>query len=326
MKIIAVDIGGTNSRFVVAEAECHATVKILFEKTYQSNNYPDFHAVLDQLLYDARVTGADYMCLALPGVIKNQKTSLTNLDWEIDARELEQHYPINNISLINDFEAAGLGVDTLTDEDVIVLNHGMHDPENIHNTIKVITGAGTGLGLSWTQQCKSNGKLEYHGTEGGHIDFAPCDDHQILLLEYMLKQHNHVSYERILSGQGLMQLFHFCQQTAGVEQTLSLLPEEIQTRADSGEPVAQAAMEMFVSVYGAFIGNLALLYRPAGGIYIAGGIAAKMVSRIQSQNFLQACFKKGRMSHLVEQTPIMLIINERLGLQGALKKALTITS
>ncbi len=321
MIIIAADIGGTNSRFVVAEAEATASATILYEKTYQSNKFINFHAVLDQLLLDIEVTNIDSMCLALPGVIKNRKAKLTNLNWQLDAHELQQHYSVKKIALINDFAAAGLGIDTLHAEDIILLNQGTRNPSDECNAVKVVTGAGTGLGLSWTQQRK--GKTEYHGTEGGHIDFAPCDDQQIKLLEYMLEQHNHVSYERILSGQGLMQLYHFCQHTAGVKQTKSLLPEKIQAQADDGETAAQNAMELFVSVYGAFVGNLVLLYRPADGIYIAGGIAAKMVSRMQSQHFLQACFKKGRMSHLVEQTPIMLIVNENLGLQGALKKALS---
>ncbi len=317
INMVVADIGGTHSRFALVQASADQHYNILFQQSYQSTKYSEFTNVLEQFMLHANITAADQLCLALPGVIRHNKTNLTNLDWQLDAEKLQQNLPFTKVTFINDFEAAALGIATLDRNDVIVLNKGNSEPD----AIKVVTGAGTGLGLAWIDTC--NGIIRYHATEGGHIDFAPANAQQARWLDSMRQQHGHVSYERALCGTGLMQLYQFTRAEHQLKAEPEIMPDEIQQRADNGEEAAISTMQMFVSIYGAFIGNLALLFRPSGGIYLAGGIAPKIITWLQTDTFMHACQNKGRMCEIVKETAILLINNEQLGLQGAIQRVLT---
>ena len=251
------------------------------------------------------------MCLALPGVVTGQCAGLTNLGWQLDASELKSFFSIDYVHFINDFEAAALGVSTLTDSDYITLNEG----ESKDKAIKVVTGAGTGLGLAWLNYKQD--RYLANASEGGHIDFAPNTAQQIALLEKLMSVYSHVSYERLVSGGGIETIYYFLKRSEQDKKTAS----EITAIALMGDELANEALNLFVAIYGAYIGNLAVLYKPAGGIYIAGGIAAKILPWMQSPVFLEACLEKGRMRKVVESTPIYLVTNDRLGLQGALTRA-----
>ena len=212
---------------------------------------------------------------------------------------------------------------TLTASDYVMLNPA----EPLPGATRVITGAGTGLGLAW-MQADTKGRYQAFATEGGHIDFSPANPQQQRLLSFMRETFAHVSWERVLSGPGVNQVYRFCLQDMTGEIPPALGARngaQVNAAALAGDPVAHAAMELFVDIYANWVGNLALLYQPRGGLYLGGGISARIQPWLQTPRFLQACCDKGRMSGLVQQTPIYLITNTRLGLQGALAAALDTT-
>ena len=236
---------------------------------------------------------------------------MTNLPWVIDRQQLKRAYGLSDIHFMNDFQASALGTLDLADSDCIQLHRGV--PRN--GAVRVVVGAGTGLGVSWIDS--SMGTFVAHATEGGHIDFAPIDAVQVDLLGFLQNRYGHVSYERLLSGAGLVTLYEFLsgKDVAGINAAF------INEAASTGDSIAQQAMRLFVRVYGAYVGNLALLFKPENGIYISGGIAAKMVSWMQSEDFLEAYFYKGRMQRVVEQVAVFLVTNERVGVMGAMSEA-----
>lgn len=317
MNVLAADIGGTKSWICLARVATSGELHILFEHIYQSQNYKNASFLLKQFLQDASAEklSINHMCLALPGITGKQTAKLTNLDWQLDAVQLKQEFLVDQVSFVNDFEAAALGISTLNKHDYITLNKGKF----IEKGIKVVTGAGTGLGLSWLNYI--HGHYRANSTEGGHIDFAPVNPQQIALLKTLQQSYSHVSYERLLSGDGLQAIYNFLKQT----EQHTLTAKEITEQANHGNEIAQNSLKLFAEIYGAYIGNLAVLFKPTGGIYLAGGIASKILAWMQSPAFLHASTHKGRMSGIVKSTPIYLVNNNRLGLQGALSIAIQST-
>ena len=318
MNILAADIGGTKSWLCLAKVDEKGKQDVLFEQLYQSQDFTNATHLLEHFLQEASTVSLKVslkislkihrMCLALPGVVTDRKAGLTNLDWQLDADHLALKFSIDQVTFINDFEAAALGVSTLTQKDLIILNKAQAEEK----AVRVVTGAGTGLGLAWLNY--AHGGYRANATEGGHIDFAPVTTQQVDLLKFLMKDYEHVSYERILSGEGLQHIYRFL--NSGTRGNIS--PSEITASAEQGYKLAQESLDLFVEIYAAYIGNLAVLFKPAGGIYIAGGIASKILPWMQSAEFLSAYFYKGRMRKVAESTPVYLINNNRLGLQGAL--------
>ncbi len=316
--IIAADIGGTKSWISMCawDKNTQSACKIQHEKLYASADFSDFSSLLNHFLRAAKQDNRqiDVMCLALPGVIKKGHSRLTNLDWELDEKELQTTFKIKKVLFVNDFQAAAMGINCLKQQDYICLNTAPIKK----NAITVVTGAGTGLGMAWMDNTQVQQQL--FSTEGGHCDFAPTSAEQIDLLKFLLEQYQHVSYERILSGAGLVQLYRFYQpndkQVTGIETTQ--MTQQINDLAKQGNQQANSAIRLFVEIYAAYIGNLALLYKPAGGIYIAGGIAKHILPWMQEKEFINHYLHKGRMRHLAEQTPVFLVTNDRLGLEGAI--------
>ncbi|UJS25327.1 glucokinase [Thiothrix winogradskyi] len=322
MNVIAGDIGGTKSWLAWVQADAQ-TARVCFEHVYASSEFVSAEALLQQFLADAQQTVApDSVCLALPGPVQaGQPIRLTNLDWTLEHAALQALLNTPQLLFMNDFQAAAAGVATLTAADYVVLNAGVHSG---NGETRVITGAGTGLGLAW-MQADANGHYQSFATEGGHTDFAPANAQQERLLAFMRQRFSHVSWERVLSGPGVNQVYQFC-----LHDMTGNLPDELRDRggaevnsaAQAGDPIALAAMELFTDIYANWVGNVALLYQPRGGLYLAGGISARIQAWLQTPRFLAACFDKGRMAGLVQQMPIYLITNTRLGLQGALAAAL----
>ena len=326
MEIIAGDIGGTKSWLVWVSGPDHASHEVLFERVYASADFADATALLQQFMRDAqsqaKPTSLTPACLtlALPGAVYTQQAKLTNLDWTLDAADLQATLKIDTVQFINDFQAAASGVATLTASDTLLLNAAPSEALGV----RAITGAGTGLGLAW-MVADAQGRYRTFATEGGHTDFAPANAQQLRLLAFIrteLKQKNlpdHVSWERLVSGLGLDVLYRFC-----VREMADALPDStmdgaaLAQMAASGDSVANATLDLFIDLYGAWVGNVALLYRPGGGLYIAGGVSIHMQQRMQSPRFMAACTDKGRMRSVVERTPIFLITNRRLGVQGAI--------
>ena len=314
MKIIAADIGGTHSRFALVDT-FEGLSGIIFKKVYLSADYSMVIDLVQRFLLDSGYSGSiRQMCLAVPGPVKSQCADLTNLDWQFSAEQLQQTLTIDHVLLINDFAAAAAGVEALTTSDVVVLNQGVA----ISNGNRVVTGAGTGLGMAWMYFCGD--EYIHNATEGGHIDFAPVTLEQTELLRFLFKQYSHVSYERLLSGDGLLNIFQF---VAGKKLNDAA---EVSHLAMQKDPDALHAVALFIEIYGAYIGNLALLYQPLNAIYIAGGIAAKLFAFTDNSIFINSYLNKGRMKKIVENVPLYLIKNEYLGLQGSISIAIAAAS
>lgn len=320
MDIIAGDIGGTKSWLLWAKV-VDGRVCVCFEHVYTSVDFTSADSLMQQFMRDAQQSEPPaVVCLALPGPVADGVIRLTNLDWTLEYSALQAVLKTPRLLLINDFQAAARGVATLTASDYVALN----PVEPQAGQTRVITGVGTGLGLAW-MQADAQGRYQAFATEGGHIDFSPANLQQQRLLHFMRDTFAHVSWERLLSGSGINQIYRFCLQELTGEIPPALGARhgaQVNAAAVAGDQVARAAMELFADVYANWVGNLALLYQPRGGLFLGGGISARIQPWLQTSRFLQACFDKGRMSGLVQQTPIYLITNTRLGLQGALAAAL----
>jgi len=320
MNIIAADVGGTKTRLIFADAD--EPGKVLFEARYVSGEFDSFEPLLETFIRDSGSTASqvESLTLALPGLVTDSSARLTNLPWVIEKQALKDAYGIKAVSFMNDFQASALGTGQLQKKDQLVLNTGISKDGDLNdNATRVAVGAGTGLGVAWAQD--DEGVAHAYDTEGGHIDFAPVDDTQIRLLQFLQKRHDHVSYERILSGDGLVSLYEFCAGEQGDEVQREQITAEWVNDQSPDNAMADKAMILFVQIYGSYIGNIAMLFKPYGGIFITGGIAAKMVERMQSEEFINAYLNKGRMRTLVEQIAVYLVTDERIGVLGAMSEA-----
>ena len=318
MELIAGDIGGTHSRLAWVAGEAEGMQHLRFEQAYASAAFATADDLIRQFITDAKQpVSPDCLLLALPGPLHAQHATLTNLDWTLDAADMGATLGMASVRFINDFQAAAAGVATLTASDVVVLNP--HPAEA--GAVRAITGAGTGLGLAF-MLANDSGRYQSFASEGGHIDFAPANAMQSRLLERLRAEHGHVSWERVASGLAMNDLYRFC----CVENNRALPDETIagaalSARAEAGDSAAEAALALFIDLYGAWVGNVALLYQPRGGLYVAGGVSLNLRERMQLPRFMAAATDKGRMRSVVERTPIFLIINSRVGLQGAIATA-----
>lgn len=315
MEWIAGDIGGTKSWLAWVAVAADGTQRLRFERSYASAGFASAEALVRRFRDDAHLpVRPDALILAVPGPLQAQCVRLTNLDWMLDAADLQAALDIADVQLVNDFEAAAAGVATLEADDLLVLN-----PQPVEaGAVRAITGAGTGLGLAFMLDA-ADGAVRCFATEGGHADFAPADARQTRLLEWLRARHGHVSWERVASGSALPALHAFCCAERGIEPPAG--PRDgawLAAAADAGDALADSALDLFVDLYGAWVGNVALLFRPRAGLYLAGGVAVHLQARMRAPRFLAAATNKGRMRGEVERTPIFLITSGRLGVQGAL--------
>lgn len=311
--LLAVDVGGTKTFLRAVDAESY---QVLVDQRLVCADYPDLTSLMQAFLEQNQIKNIAIAVLGLAGPVEGRVSKLTNLPWQVDAAEIEQTCAIDQVYLINDFTAAALGVDELNDSDVLKLQAGNFDAKGN----RLVIGAGTGLGVAPVKNCQ--GEFIPQDSEGGHIDFAPINEVQLELLAWLHQKWHHVSYERILSGEGLKALYKFFDQREhGIHHRMGIEPQDIQNLADQGNDVAQQTLETFVEVYGAYIGNAALIWEPKAGVYVAGGIAPKIQSWMMSSRFIEAFLDKGRMKSILQQVPIYLVVNEQLGLLGALALA-----
>lgn len=303
MRLIAGDIGGTKTllRLVDESGAC------LLEGRYDSGAYETFDDLLREFI--PRVDGpVDAACFAIAGLVRDRRGSVTNIGWELGEEALARDFALGRVSLINDFSAIALGVPLLREHDVLSLQRGKRDPEAPIG----ILGAGTGLGQAIVT--RYGGTYQVIATEGGHGDFAPQDEEQARLFLHLHRIYGHVSWERVVSGMGLVNIFTFL----GGEE---LTPAEIAELAERGDSRAGHAFDVFVDTYGAEAGNMALSVLARGGVYLAGGIAAKNVERFTDGRFVEAFVRKGRFRELMETIPVDLIVNEEVGVIGAAEGA-----
>lgn len=314
---IAGDIGGTRSRLAWVTDAADAS-RLRFEREYTSAAFATADDLLRQFFADAQLPRRpDGLMLALPGPLDAQQVRLTNLDWTLDAAAMQAALGVPSVRFINDFQAAAAGVATLGAADVVALN-----PQPVETVgLRVITGAGTGLGLAFLVS-EADGRVRSYPSEGGHLDFAPANPMQDRLLQRLRAAYGHVSWERVASGSAMNDLYRFCCAELGTAvPDVAVDGAAVAAREAAGDPAALAALDLFIDLYGAWVGNVAMLAKPAGGLYVAGGVAGHLRPRMQSSRFMESAADKGRMRSLVERTPIFLVTNDRLGMRGAIATA-----
>ena len=321
--ILSVDIGGTKTLFQLSTDNN----EVILERSLMSDRYARFDDALSEFLSDISITplSIESACFAVAGPVLDRNATVTNLPWQLNADELAVKFNIKSIHLCNDFEAVGYGISCLSDDDIVTLQQG----EEVEGFPRAVIGAGTGLGQALL--IAENEQWKVLPTEGGHIDFAPINKRQILLLEHMIERFGHVSYERLVSGVGLVNIYEFLRAYLQYDEAPELRQAMISSdpgaaisdfAVNKGDKLASQALDMFVEIYGSQAGNLALSVLPRAGIYIAGGIAAKNLSRFQTGSFITAFTAKGKMAELAKTIPVRLILEPKVGLMGARHLAL----
>ena len=317
VRVLSGDIGGTKTRLAVITVQ-GIHLRTEREQSYVSRDYAEFDGLLGDFLQDSDIP--ERAAFGIAGPVQGRVVHTTNLPWRIDADALQNKFGFGLCILLNDLEATASGLPALGAEDLLTLNTGTaHASGNA-----AVIAAGTGLGeagLFW------DGK-QYHpfATEGGHASFSPGNDMEVALWRYLHQRHQHVSWERIVSGPGLISLYEFL-----LLHRHAPLPDWLQyemKQGDAAAAIANAALsgrdelcaealDWFVRLYGAEAGNLALKVMSRGGLYIGGGIAPKILSHLQHGGFLDAFFNKGRMSPVLEAMPVKVILNDRAALYGS---------
>ena len=320
--ILAGDIGGTNTRLAFADEKA-GCLTLVAEATFSSREHASLESVLRKFLsaHPIPVTRAAF---GIAGPVRHGRCDATNLPWVVDSHLVAREIGLERVGLINDLEANAYGVAALQREDFVLLNEGAVNAEGN----AAIISAGTGLGqavLYWDGR-------QHHpfATEGGHADFAPRNHLEMALLEYLMKQFQRVSYERVVSGPGLLNIYRFLRDTGRGEEPQWLA--ERMRQQDPSAVISQSALrgeselcaqalDLFVTLYGAEAGNLALKVMATGGVYLGGGIAPKIVEELRAPAFLNAFTSKGRMRPLLEAMSVRVILNQKTALLGAARFA-----
>jgi glucokinase len=326
MKVLAGDIGGTKTLLQIAEVR-GTGVEVLHRARFSSQDYSDLVTLLREFLDHVPATvrsGIGGACFGVAGPIHGpeqgpRRANITNLPWRLDELELQSQLQLPRLRLINDFLASANGIEALGADDFSLLNPGTPEPR----APRLVVGAGTGFGVSQLMWC--DGRYRPFPSEGGHIHFAPTDSLQMELLAYLKNSHDRVSCERVVSGAGLVNIYTFlCQREKQTDHSdlRNLLEnpdpaEAITERARSDDLLARRALSLFISIYGAVVGDLALVTLARGGIYVAGGIAPKILDELRAGDFIGSFSRKGRMSSLVKEMPLFIVLAQDVGLLGA---------
>jgi glucokinase len=315
--ILAGDVGGTKVHLALYDF-IDGKPKSSRDERYAAKDYSGLEEIVKEFLGAQSVTAA---CFGVPGPVRDGRLRLTNLPWTLDSRELSVSLGVNHVFLINDLEANGYGINELTADQIYTLSEG--DPSQIGN--RALIAAGTGLGealLIW------NGHSHVpYPSEGGHCDYAPRNEDEIDLLRFLKQKYNgRISQERVVTGPGLTNIYEFLREVRGVDE-----PNWLATRMAAEDPnavitelalaakseICEKALDMFVSAYGAEAGNLALKLLSVGGVYVGGGIAPRIIEKIKDGRFMKAFTDKGRLSQLLVNMPVRIILDSGAALLGA---------
>jgi len=317
--ILAGDIGGTNARLALFDVQ-NGEFKLSKLSIFPSRHYSGLDQIVTEFVNTVGLHPAQ-ACFGIAGPIVEGRVKTTNLPWIVDSNELRRLLKVDSVNLLNDLEAAAHGILTLEEEEFFTLNEGeLRDAGN-----KALIAAGTGLG----QAILYNDGRYFRplATEAGHADFAPRNDLEIALLRHLIGRFGHVSYERVLSGPGLGNIYRFLKEAQGLAEPPAL-SERLSTAADASAVISKAALagefeicvkalDLFVSLYGAEAGNLALRAKSLRGLYIGGGIAPKILAALKDGRFMRAFADKGRYAGLLAAIPVQVVLNEQAALRGA---------
>ncbi|MGD0520191.1 MAG: glucokinase [Terracidiphilus sp.] len=315
--ILAGDVGGTKVHLALYDF-IDGKLKQIRDKQYPAREYSGLEEIVKEFLAADKVTAA---CFGVPGPVRDGRLRLTNLPWTLDSRELAAGLVIEHVFLINDLEANGYGVAELSASQIFTLNKG--DARQMGN--RALISAGTGLG---------EGYLVWNGhhhipnpSEGGHADYAPRNEDEIDLLRYLKQKYNgRISFERVVSGPGMINVYEFLREVRGMDE-----PAWLRERLAAEDPnavitelalaarseICEKTMDIFVSAYGAEAGNLALKILPVGGLYVGGGIAPRILEKLKDGAFMKAFTDKGRLSQLLVNMPVRVILETSAALLGA---------
>ncbi|MGH7384301.1 MAG: glucokinase [Candidatus Rokuibacteriota bacterium] len=322
--ILAGDIGGTNARLALFE-RAGARLRTIVSRKYPSRRHSSLEEIVERFLGEVEAP-IERACFAVAGPASDGRVVATNLAWIVDAGRLARAMRLDSVDLINDLEAIAHGLGDLEDSDLAVLHPGRPGSEGN----RAIIAAGTGLGQAGAYW--DGNRHHPFACEGGHGDFGPRTAAEGELLAYLLAKYDRVSYERVVSGSGLHEIYRFLRDSGGGPEPPWLTrelaeepPPAVISRAalEGRSDLCRDALNRFVSIYGAEAGNLALKMMARGGIWIGGGIAPKILPRLGGSTFVEAFLAKGRMQPLLETIPVRLILNEGVGLLGAARYAAT---
>ena len=315
--ILAGDVGGTKVHLALFDFS-NGKLRHSRDKLYPARDYSGLEEIVRQFMGGDTATSA---CFGVPGPVREGRLRLTNLPWTLDSRELAALLRIDYVFLINDLEANGYGIAELEAQQIYTLSEG--DASQIGN--RALISAGTGLGQSFMVWDGRHHKP--YPSEGGHCDFAPRNEDEMDLLRYLRQKYDgRISFERVVSGQGFMNIYEFLRDVRGMDEP-EWLTERL-THEDPNAVITELAMaakseicerttDMFVSAYGAEAGNLALKVLAVGGLYLGGGIAPRILEKLKDGTFMKAFIDKGRLSQLLVNTPVRVILESRTALIGA---------
>jgi glucokinase len=318
--ILAGDVGGTKVHLALYEFN-HGKLSHVRDEKYPAQEHAGLEEIVRKFIHECKRPDVTAACFGVPGPVRGGRLKLTNLPWVLDSRELSIALCIEHLFLINDLEANGYGIPELSADQIFELSAG--DPAAVGN--RGLVSAGTGLGeaiLVW------NGKLHTPmASEGGHCDFSARNEIEIDLLRYLQKLlGGRVSFERVVSGIGLKNIYSFLRDEKKLEEP-AWLKERMQQEdpnavigelGESGESeLCARSLDIFAAAYGAEAGNMALKILAAGGMYLGGGIAPKILKKMKDGTFMKAFTDKGRLSDVLIHTPVRIILESRAALLGA---------
>src|SRR5579863_9094125 len=322
--ILAGDIGGTNARLAFFDVQ-NGHFREVSASVFPCREYAGLDQIVSKFVDTAKLH-PDAACFGVPGPVRNGRVETSNLPWIIESKRLADELNLKQAVLINDLEANAWGIATLDAADLVPLNKAKGNPVGNQAVISAGTGLGE-AGMYW-----DGTQYRISATEGGHCDFAPRDSLEIDLFRYLSGRYGHVSYERIVSGPGLVNVFHFLRDSGhGAE------PEWLTDEMAHGDPAAaisraalegkcalcEKALDLFVSVFAAEAANLALKVLATGGVYLGGGIAPKIVEKLQDGSFMRAFLGENRLKDLLQAMPVRVIMNDKTALIGAARYAAT---
>jgi glucokinase len=320
--ILAGDIGGTHARLGYFQAQ-NGHLKLLSESVFPSREYRGLDEIVVKFV-EREAIQPETACFGIPGPVLHGRAETSNLPWTVEASLIAAELHLPCALLINDLEANAWGIQDLAEKDFVSLNQ-VKTPASGN---QAVIAAGTGLGeagLYWDGR-----KYHAFACEGGHADFAPRNEQEIKLLRYLLARYEHVSYERIISGPGLVNVYQFLRDTDRAQEP-NWLAEQIRggdpAAAISGAALsgksglAEQTIDLWISIYGAEAGNLALKLKATGGVFLGGGIAPKILPKLAGPLFMQSFLGKGRLQALLENIPVKVITNDNAALIGAARCA-----
>lgn len=325
MIILAGDVGGTKTALALFETGRRGPM-LVREDTLSSREHPTLEAAIERFLSAGSRPAVAGACLGVAGPVVDGRCVATNLPWVIDERTLAAAIPAPRVKLLNDLEVAAHGVLSLPEAELRTLQPGAGRRGHM-----VLVAAGTGLGEALIVQ--DGERRIVIASEGGHADFAPRGDVEEELLRFLRKEFGRVSLERILSGPGLFNVYRFLRDTGWAKEPVGVAarmrdenPSAVvsELALAGSDAMCAKALDIFVSVYGAEAGNLALKAMAVGGVYIGGGIAPRILPRLTTGTFMAAFRDKGRLASLMETIPVRVALNPRAPLLGAAEVAATL--